>query len=199
MKYLRPAIVMTVVLIVLTGIAYPLVVMGIGSVLFSSKAGGSLIERNGAVVGSSIIGQGFKSERYFQGRPSAAGNGYDASSSGGSNLAPTNKALIDAVAQRIKALTQTNQGTKASRVPIDLVTASGSGLDPEISPAAAEFQVKRVAKARGLSEDQVRNLVAANTTARSAGIFGEPRVNVLLLNLALDDEAGANQHASSNR
>jgi len=190
---------MTVVLIVLTGIAYPLVVMGIGSALFSSKAGGSLIERDGAIVGSSIIGQGFKSERYFQERPSAAGNGYDATSSGGSNLAPTNKALIEAVAQRIKALTEANPGTKASQVPIDLVTTSGSGLDPEISPAAAEFQVKRVAKARGLGEEQVRKLVAANTSARWAGIFGEPRVNVLGLNLALDDAAGTNQRASASR
>ena len=189
MKHLRPAVVMTAVLILLTGIVYPLVVMGVGKLMFSTQANGSLVERNGAIVGSAIIGQGFKSERYFQGRPSAAGNGYDATSSGGSNLAPTNRALIEAVAQRIKALTEANPGTTPDKVPVDLVTASGSGLDPEISPAAAEFQVKRVAKARGMTEEQVRHLVAANTSARWAGIFGEPRVNVLALNLALDATA----------
>jgi K+-transporting ATPase ATPase C chain len=199
MKYLRPAVMMTTVLIVLTGIAYPLVVIGIGQLLFSAQANGSLIERNGAVVGSSIIGQGFKSDRYFQGRPSAAGNGYDATSSGGSNLGPTNRTLIEAVAQRIKALTEANPATTSAQVPIDLVTASGSGLDPEISPAAAEFQVRRVAKARGMTEEQVRGLIAANKSARWAGIFGEPRVNVLMLNLALDGADGANQRADARR
>jgi K+-transporting ATPase ATPase C chain len=199
MKYLRPAVTMTAVLIVLTGIAYPLVVMGIGELLFSSRAGGSLIERNGAIVGSSLIGQGFRSDRYFQGRPSAAGTGYDAASSGGSNLAPTNKVLIDAVAQRIKALTEANPGTTPGKVPVELVTASGSGLDPEISPAAADFQVKRVAKVRGMTEEEVRSLIAANTSARWAGIFGEPRVNVLMLNLALDNATGANRRAEARR
>src|SRR6516164_460588 len=156
MKHVRPAVMMTVVLILLTGIAYPLVVMGVGKLVFATQANGSLLERNGAIVGSAIIGQGFKSDRYFQGRPSAAGNGYDATSSGGSNLAPTNRALIEAVGQRIKALTEANPGMTPDKVPVDLVTASGSGLDPEISPAAAEFQVKRVAKARGMTEEQVR-------------------------------------------
>jgi K+-transporting ATPase ATPase C chain len=188
---------MTVVLILLTGIAYPLVVMGVGKLVFATQANGSLLERNGAIVGSAIIGQGFKSDRYFQGRPSAAGNGYDATSSGGSNLAPTNRALIEAVGQRIKALTEANPGMTPDKVPVDLVTASGSGLDPEISPAAAEFQVKRVAKARGMTEEQVRHLVAANTRARWAGIFGEPRVNVLMLNLALDSAGGTSQRADA--
>jgi len=143
------------------------------------------------VVGSRLIGQNFSSGRYFQSRPSAAGDkGYDAANSGGSNLAPTNKALIDAVKLRLKNFVESNPGAEPHTVPIDLVTTSASGLDPEISPAAAELQVARVAHSRGLSEDQVRQLIAENTRPRSAGIFGEPGVNVLLLNLALDRTTG---------
>ena len=177
----------TAVLTVLTGIVYPIAVWGIAQTIFPSQASGSLIVAGNKVVGSSLIGQNFSSPRYFQSRPSAAGDkGYDAAGSSGSNLGPTNKALIDAVKLRLKNFVESNPGTDARQVPIDLVTASGSGLDPEISPAAADLQVSRVARARGLSEDQVRQLIAENTRPRSAGIFGEPGVNVLLLNLALD-------------
>jgi len=176
---------------VLTGIIYPLAVFGIAQTIFPRQAGGSIIVASNKVVGSSLIGQNFSSPKYFQSRPSAAGDkGYDASNSGGSNLGPTNKALIDAVKLRLKNLVESNPGVDPRQVPIDLVTASGSGLDPEISPAAASLQVARVAHARGLSEDQVRQLIADNTRPRSAGIFGEPGVNVLLLNLALDRAAG---------
>ena len=177
----------TAVLTVLTGIVYPIAVWGIAQTIFPSQASGSLIVAGNKVVGSSLIGQNFSSPRYFQSRPSAAGDkGYDAAGSSGSNLGPTNKALIDAVKLRLKNFVESNPGTDARQVPIDLVTASGSGLDPEISPAAASLQVARVARARGLSEDQVRQLIAENTRSRSIGIFGEPGVNVLLLNLALD-------------
>jgi potassium-transporting ATPase KdpC subunit len=185
------ALVATAVLTVLTGIIYPLAVFGIAQTIFPRQAGGSIIVASNKVVGSSLIGQNFSSAKYFQSRPSAAGDkGYDASNSGGSNLGPTNKALIDAVKLRLKNLVESNPGIDPRQVPIDLVTASGSGLDPEISPAAADLQVARVAHARGLSEDQVRQLIADNTRPRSAGIFGEPGVNVLLLNLALDRAAG---------
>ena len=144
------------------------------------------------VVGSSVIGQNFSSPKYFQPRPSAAGDkGYAADNSGGSNLGPTNKALIDAVKLRLKNVVESNPGTDAHQIPVDLVTASASGLDPEISPAAADLQIARVARARGLSEDQVRQLIAENTRPRSVGIFGEPGVNVLLLNLALDRTTGS--------
>ena len=192
MKTLKPALMVTLLLTVLTGIVYPLAVWGIAQVIFPSQAGGSLIVSGDKVVGSSLIGQNFSSPRYFQSRPSAAGDkGYDAANSGGSNLGPTNKALIDAVKLRLKNFVESNPGVDPHQVPIDLVTTSASGLDPEISPAAAELQVARVAHARGLSEDQVRQLIAENTRPRSAGIFGEPGVNVLLLNLALDRAAGS--------
>jgi len=191
MRTFITAFVATAVLTVLTGIIYPLAVFGIAQTIFPRQAGGSIIVASNKVVGSSLIGQNFSSPKYFQSRPSAAGDkGYDASNSGGSNLGPTNKALIDAVKLRLKNLVESNPGIDPSQVPIDLVTASGSGLDPEISPAAADLQVARVAHARGLSEDQVRQLIANNTRPRSAGIFGEPGVNVLLLNLALDRAAG---------
>jgi len=191
MRTFITALVATTVLTVLTGIIYPLAVFGIAQTIFPRQAGGSIIVASNKVVGSSLIGQNFSSPKYFQSRPSAAGDkGYDASNSGGSNLGPTNKALIDAVKLRLKNLVESNPGIDPSQVPIDLVTASGSGLDPEISPAAADLQVARVAHARGLSEDQVRQLIANNTRPRSAGIFGEPGVNVLLLNLALDRAAG---------
>jgi K+-transporting ATPase ATPase C chain len=186
------ALVVTAVLTVITGIAYPLAVWGIAQTIFPAQAGGSLVVAGNKVVGSSLIGQNFSSPRYFQSRPSAAGDkGYDAANSSGSNLGPTNKALIDAVKSRLKNFIESNPATNPRQVPVDLVTASGSGLDPEISPAAAGLQVARVAHARGISEDQVRQLIAENTRPRSAGIFGEPGVNVLLLNLALDRLAGS--------
>jgi K+-transporting ATPase ATPase C chain len=181
---LRIAILMTIVTTLLLGVAYPLAVTGLAQVLFRDKANGQLIERNGQVVGSRIIGQAFASPGHFHGRPSAAGTGYDAANSGGSNLGPTNRKLVDAVTANVKAAKKENPGAP---VPIDLVTASASGLDPHISPAAALFQVPRVARERQVSEAEVRQLVAAHTEGRQLGFFGEPRVNVLLLNLALDE------------
>ena len=190
MKTVKTALLATAVLTVLTGIVYPIAVWGIAQAIFPHQAGGSIVVAGNKVVGSSLIGQNFSSPRYFQSRPSAAGDkGYAADNSGGSNLGPTNKALIDAVKLRLKSVVESNPGIDAHQVPIDLVTTSASGLDPEISPAAADLQVARVAHARGLSEDQVRQLIADNTRPRSAGIFGEPGVNVLLLNLALDRAA----------
>jgi potassium-transporting ATPase KdpC subunit len=184
---LMTAVRMTIVLTVLTGILYPLAMVGVAHVLFPGQAEGSLIYRNGAPIGSSLIGQNFKSAGYFHSRPSAAGNnGYDPTSSSGSNLGPTSKSLIDSVKQRLKIALEENPGLQPSQVPVDMVTASGSGLDPEISPAAAEIQVKRVAKARSISEEVVRTLVRSHTRHRWAGFLGEPGVNVLELNLALD-------------
>ncbi|MGO9062653.1 MAG: potassium-transporting ATPase subunit KdpC [Candidatus Binataceae bacterium] len=181
------AVKMTIVLTVLTGILYPLVMAGLAHIVFPAQAEGSLIYRSGTAIGSSLIGQNFKSPGYFHSRPSAAGsNGYDATSSSGSNLGPTNKSFIDSVKQRLKGVVEENPGVQPSQVPVDMVTASGSGLDPEISPAAAEIQVQRVAKARGLSEQAVRDLVSVHTQSRWAGILGEPGVNVVELNLALD-------------
>ncbi len=178
---------MTIVLTVLTGIVYPVVVFGLAHAIFPWQAEGSLMTAGGRVVGSAIIGQNFSGEGYFHGRPSAAGDkGYDAGNSGGSNLGPTNKTLIANVKMRLQKVLEEDGGVKASDVPVDLVTASGSGLDPEISPAAAEIQVVRVAKARALAPDLVRKLVRDNTRGRMLGVFGEPGVNVLKLNLALD-------------
>ena len=181
------AIRMTIALMVITGIIYPVVMVGLAHLLFPFQANGSLVVHDGHVVGSRLIGQNFSSPRYFHDRPSAAGDkGYDASASAGSNLGPTNKSLISSVRQHLKEVLEKNPGISTAQVPIDLVTASGSGLDPEVSPAAAELQVPRVAKARGLGEDEVRALVRAHTRHRWADILGEPGVNVLELNLALD-------------
>jgi K+-transporting ATPase ATPase C chain len=194
------ALKMTIVLTVLTGIVYPVAMAGIANLLFPYQAQGSLVSRDGKVVGSALIGQNFTAPRYFQSRPSAAGDkGYDASNSGGSNLGPTNKALIDAVRQRLKAVIENNPGVTPAQVPIDLVTTSGSGLDFEISPAAAELQVARVAKARGLDEAVVQQLVADHTRGRWAGLVGEPGVNVLALNLALDHLTPGAQPPSAAR
>jgi K+-transporting ATPase ATPase C chain len=166
---------------VITGVAYPLIVTGIAQMAFNDQANGSLVEKDGKVLGSSLIGQPFSGPKYFWSRPSATSPmPYNGAASSGSNQGPTNPALKDAVAERIKAL-----GGKTP-VPADLVTASGSGLDPHISPAAAEYQIERVAKARNLAEDKLRALVAQHTEGRQLGILGEPRVNVLELNLALD-------------
>jgi len=183
-KNLLIAVLMTVVTTILLGIIYPLVVTGISQVLFPGKANGQLIRRNGVIIGSRIIGQQFTAAGYFHSRPSAAGNGYDAANSGGSNLGPTNQKLVDRVKQDVATLQAENPGTP---VPIDLVTTSGSGLDPDISPAAADFQVPRIARERGMTQDEVRRLVEAHTTGRQSGFLGEPRVNVLELNLALDE------------
>ena len=182
-KELILALRFTLVTTLVFGVIYPLAVTGLSKMLFPGQAAGSLIEKNGHVVGSKLIGQAFSSDKYFHSRPSAAGNGYDASASSASNLAPTNQALVDRVKSDVAKLQQENPGTP---LPADLVTASGSGLDPEISPAAAEFQIPRVAKARGISVDSLRALVARHTQTRTWGIFGEPRVNVLELNLDLD-------------
>jgi K+-transporting ATPase ATPase C chain len=184
---LRIAILMTIVTTVLLGVAYPLAVTGLAQVMFRDKANGQLIERNGRIIGSRIIGQAFATPGYFHGRPSAAGSGYDAANSGGTNLGPTNKKLIDAVAAAVEAAKKDNPG---AQVPIDLVTSSASGLDPEISPAAALFQVPRVAKARGMDEAALRKLVADHLEPRQLGFLGEARVNVLLLNRDLDARTG---------
>jgi potassium-transporting ATPase KdpC subunit len=188
---------MTIVLTLLTGILYPIGLAGLAHLLFPHQAEGSLIVRNGRVVGAALIGQSFSAPRYFHGRPSAAGNkGYDASNSGGSNLGPTNKTLIETVRSRASTLREQEPGINHGDIPVDLVTASGSGLDPEITPAAAEIQVPRVAKARGFTEDAVRSVVRTHTRGRVLGILGEPGVNVLQLNLALDD-LGTRDHSKA--
>jgi len=182
-KNLITAILMTLATTVLLGIIYPLVVTGLAQVLFPQKANGQLIEANGKFVGSKIIGQAFSGPSYFHSRPSAAGYGYQADNSNGTQLGPTNHQLTDRVKADAAALQSENPNAP---VPIDLVTTSASGLDPDITPAAAAFQVPRVAKARGISEDQLRSLVAQHTQARQFGFLGEARVNVLMLNLELD-------------
>ena len=185
-KILRQSVVMLVLLTLVTGIVYPLLVTGIAQAIFPRAANGSLIERNGKTAGSDLIGQPFSDPKYFWGRPSATAPFADNSAaSTGSNLGPTNSALADAVKQRIEALRAADPGNTAP-VPVDLVTASGSGLDPHISPAAAAYQVARVARARGMPVQDVEKLVAAASEGRTFGVLGEPRVNVLKLNLALD-------------
>ena len=182
-KNLVTAVLMTVATTILLGIAYPLLVTGIATVLFPANASGQLIQRDGKAIGSRIIGQAFTGPGYFHSRQSAAGNGYDAANSGGTNLGPTNKKLIDRVQQDTASLQAENPGNS---VPVDLVTTSASGLDPHISPASAEFQVPRIARERGVPMDEVRQLVAKHTAGRQLGFLGEPRVNVLELNLDLD-------------
>jgi K+-transporting ATPase ATPase C chain len=188
MKNLLTATLMTIVTTILLGLIYPLAVTGLAQVIFPEQANGSLIRSgDGTVIGSRLIGQPFSSPGYFRSRPSAAGaNGYDASASSGSNLGPTNRKLIDRVKSDLAKLQAENPGRP---VPIDLVTTSGSGLDPHISPAAAEFQVPRVARERGISEEQLRSIVVAHTEGRQFGFLGEPTVNVLELNLDLDRTA----------
>jgi K+-transporting ATPase ATPase C chain len=183
---LRNGIVLLLLMTVITGIVYPAVVGGISALIFPRQASGSLVERDGKPVGSALIGQSFTAPHYFWGRPSATTPGpYNSAASTGSNLGPTNPALADAARQRLAALRAADPGN-AAPVPVELVAASGSGLDPEISPAAANYQIGRVARARGVDPDVVRALVVANTEGRQFGVLGEPRVNVLQLNLALD-------------
>ena len=198
LKEVRPALVLIVALTLITGVVYPFAMTGIARVIFPTQSQGSLLEENGKVIGSTLIGQQFQSDRYFHGRPSATvapdpndptktvPAPYNAANSGGSNLGPTNKSLIERIQGDMDRLKQENP---SAEVPIDLVTTSSSGLDPHISPAAAFFQVRRVAKARNMSEDSVRRLVDEHVEGRTLGLLGEPRVNVLALNLALDRAA----------
>jgi K+-transporting ATPase ATPase C chain len=198
LREIRPAIVLLVGLTLITGLAYPLAITGIAGVLFPRQAQGSLVEKDGKVIGSALIGQEFKDDKYFHGRPSATtapdpndstktvSAPFNAANSGGSNLGPTSKALADRVKEDVERLKAENP---SAAVPVDLVTTSGSGLDPDISPESALFQAPRVAKARNMPEDRIRELVTQNTRGRFAGLLGEPRVNVLALNLALDAAA----------
>jgi K+-transporting ATPase ATPase C chain len=184
-KQIYPAVALTIVLTVFVGIIYPFVMTGLSDLLFKEKARGSLIEKEGKVVGSRLIGQPFKGAGYFHSRPSAAGSGYDATASGGANLGPTSKQLFEEqVKGRARELRAENPNTE---IPVDLITSSGSGLDPHISPAAADFQIPRVARERRMSEDKVKQLVQEHSEGRQFGVLGEPRVNVLELNLALDE------------
>jgi len=191
-KNLITAVLMTIATTVLLGIIYPLMVTAIAQVLFPRQANGQLIQRDGKTVGSAIIGQSFSGPAYFHSRPSAAGNGYDAANTNGSQLGPTNQKLIDRVKGDVSAAQANNPGVP---VPIDLVTASASGIDPHITPAAAEFQLPRIAKERGTTADRLRPLVARHTEGRQLGFLGEPRVNVLELNLELDQQFPANKQA----
>jgi K+-transporting ATPase ATPase C chain len=181
----KTSILFTIVTTVLLGLGYPLFITGVAAMIFPHKAAGSLILKDGKVIGSELLAQSFTSDRYFHPRPSAAGAGYDAAASGGSNLAQSNKTLVTRIQGDIDKLAAQNPGKP---VPIDLVTTSASGLDPDITPDAAFYQVSRVAKARNLSEDSVRKLIEQHVTSRQLGVLGEPRVNVLNLNLALDGQ-----------
>jgi len=192
-KNLITAVLMTIATTILLGVGYPMIVTGIAQVIFPDKANGQLMHRNGKIVGSRIIGQAFTGPGYFHSRPSAAGDGYDAANSGGTNLGPTNQKLIDRVRQDAVTLQAENPGKP---IPIDLVTTSASGLDPDISPAAAEFEVPRVSRERGMREDEVRQLVLKHIAGRQLGFLGELRVNVLELNLDLDIVHPARQIAS---
>jgi potassium-transporting ATPase KdpC subunit len=186
LKLMRQSLAVLIAFTVIAGVIYPLVVTGLARGLFPSQAGGSLIQQEGKTVGSALIGQPFTAPRYFWSRPSATSPfPYNAAASAGSNLGPTNPDLLSTVQARLEALRAADPGNKG-KIPVDLVTSSGSGLDPDISPAAAEYQVDRVARARGLAAEQVRQLVAAHTRGRQFGVLGEPRVNVLELNIALD-------------
>jgi potassium-transporting ATPase KdpC subunit len=187
LSQLWPALRINIFLTILLGVGYPLAVTGISQVLFPHKANGSLISKNGQVIGSELLGQNFSKSEYFQPRPSAAGNGYDPTASGGSNYGPTNQKLIDRVKASVDQFHKDNPDFKGP-IPADLLTASGSGLDPDISPASAAAEVPRVAKARGMTLDQLNQLVAEHTQSPELGILGEPRVNVLELNLALDQQ-----------
>jgi len=189
-NYLIVAIKFTLVTTIIFGLLYPLAVTGLSRLLFPKQADGSLLEKNGQVVGSRLIGQAFTSDKYFHPRPSAAGTGYDATASSGSNLGPTNQQLVDRVKQDVTKLQQENPGVP---IPADLVTSSGSGLDPDISPAAAEFQIPRIARVRGITAEALRPVIARHTQQRQWGILGEPRVNVLELNLDLDTSFPAKQ------
>jgi K+-transporting ATPase ATPase C chain len=193
-KQIYPAVAMIIVMTALLGVVYPFVATGLAQLIFPEKAAGSLIEREGRVIGSRLIGQPFSGAGYFHSRPSAAGQGYDGAASSGTNLGPTSKKLIEEqVSERAGRLRETNPN---SQIPVDMVTSSSSGLDPHITPAAAEFQIPRVARERRLSEDEVRRLVGERTEGRQLGFLGEPRVNVLELNLALDQ---ARPMARANR
>ncbi len=189
-QHLNVAVRFTIVTTIVFGLVYPLIVTGLSQLLFPRQANGSLIEKNGQIIGSRLIAQGFTSDKYFHPRPSAAGSGYDATSSSGSNLGPTNQQLVERVKHDVAKLHAENPGTP---IPTDMVTTSGSGLDPDISPASADFQVPRVAKARGISADALRSVVARHTAAKQLSVLGEPRVNVLELNLDLDENFPAKQ------
>lgn len=195
LNQVRPAIALLLLMTVITGIAYPLMVTGVAQLVFEDKADGSLIEQGGQIVGSDLIGQSFIDPitgetllGYLRGRPSAAGSGYDAALSSGSNLGPTNPVLVDRVTADVEIIRTENGLANDAEIPIDLVTTSGSGLDPHISPASARLQIARVAHQRGITEDQVRAIVEENTSGRTLGLLGEPRVNVLNVNLALDEQ-----------
>lgn len=199
LRQMRVAVLITIVMFAVTGLAYPLVMTGIAQTIFPDRANGSMIEKDGQVVGSSLIGQSFTDPEtgytltgYFRSRPSAAGDGYDANLSSGSNLGPTNAVLTERVASDVQIIRDENGLAADAEIPVDLVTTSGSGLDPDISPASAELQIARVARERGMSEEAVRDLVKKATTGRWLGIFGEPRVNVLKLNISLDEAAPLN-------